>query len=230
LTIGAASGDPETVLVTDITGNVLTVTRAQDGTTAKAWDAGAAIQRTFTAADHQALIDNVGELNTEKLAHDGDGKDVTVTFTEAVTRTNIASLESLATLFGKIKKFFTDLGTAAFLASGTGVGNVPTIGTALGTTDNVPVVTNTSGALKPHASGALGTAAFSETSAFAAASHNQAASTVTAGTLGGKVLANATSQQTLGDTQVRNIYIGTSDMTPGTTTLATGTIYLVYEA
>lgn len=127
-------------------------------------------------------------------------------------------------------KWFADLGTAAFKAVGNAVGNVPEIGTALGTVNNVPIVTDTYGKLKPHAMGALGSAAFSDSSSFASSSHNQAASTVTAGTLGGKVLANATSQQTLGDTQVRNIYIGTSDMTPGTTTLATGTIYLVYEA
>ena len=44
----------------------------------------------------------------------GVDKDSTVTFTEAQTRTNIASGESLATMFGKIKKFFTDLKTVAF--------------------------------------------------------------------------------------------------------------------
>ena len=44
----------------------------------------------------------------------GADKDSTVTFTEAQTRTNIASGESLATMFGKIKKFFTDLKTVAF--------------------------------------------------------------------------------------------------------------------
>ena len=44
----------------------------------------------------------------------GVDKDSTVTFTEAQTRTNIASGESLATMFGKIKKFFMDLKTVAF--------------------------------------------------------------------------------------------------------------------
>ena len=63
----------------------------------------------------------------------------------------------------------------------------------------------------------------------AQASHNHAASQVTAGTLGGKVLGNATSVATLGDKQVRNIYAGTTDMVAGTTTLTTGDIYIVYE-
>lgn len=37
------------------------------------------------------------------------------TFTEAVTRSNIATGESIPTLFGKIKKFFTDLKGGAFI-------------------------------------------------------------------------------------------------------------------
>ena len=64
----------------------------------------------------------------------------------------------------------------------------------------------------------------------AASSHNQAASTITAGTLAGRVQANATAAGTLGNAQVRDIYAGTSDMTAGTSNLTTGTIYLVYEA
>jgi hypothetical protein len=59
--------------------------------------------------------------------------------------------------------------------------------------------------------------------------HNQAASTITAGTLGGQVLANASATATLGTAQVRNIYAGTSDMTAGSSALATGAVYIVYE-
>ena len=61
------------------------------------------------------------------------------------------------------------LGSAAYKAAGTASGNVPVNGAALGTTANVPVVTNASGQLVPHASGALKTAAFADTSAFDAA-------------------------------------------------------------
>ena len=60
-------------------------------------------------------------------------------------------------------------------------------------------------------------------------SHNQAASTITAGTLGGKVLANATAAATLTDAQVRNIKASTTDLTAGTSSLTTGDIYIVYE-
>ena len=61
------------------------------------------------------------------------------------------------------------LASAAYRTAGSGSGNVPVTGAALGTTANVPVVTNASGQLIPHASGALGTAAFAATSAFDAA-------------------------------------------------------------
>ena len=59
--------------------------------------------------------------------------------------------------------------------------------------------------------------------------HNQAASTVTAGTFAGQVLANASAVTALGTAQVRNIYAGTSDMTAGSSSLTTGTLYFVYE-
>ena len=58
---------------------------------------------------------------------------------------------------------------------------------------------------------------------------NVPAENVTAGTLGGKVLANATSVGTLSNKQVRNIYAGTVDMTAGTSALPTGDIYIFYE-
>ena len=63
----------------------------------------------------------------------------------------------------------------------------------------------------------------------ALASHTQDASTITAGTLGGEVQANATAAATLGNAQVRNIYAGTEDLTAGTSALTTGTLYFVYE-
>ena len=43
-----------------------------------------------------------------------DIEDATVTFSQASSRTNINSGDSIGTLFGKIRKWFADLGTAAF--------------------------------------------------------------------------------------------------------------------
>ena len=61
------------------------------------------------------------------------------------------------------------LASAAYKVAGAASGNVPVNGAALGTTANVPVVTDASGQLIPHASGALKSAAFAESSAFDAA-------------------------------------------------------------
>ena len=56
-------------------------------------------------------------------------------------------------------------------------------------------------------------------------SHTQAASTITSGTLGGKVLANASSITTLTDKQVRNIVISTTEPSSATN----GDIWLSYS-
>lgn len=49
-----------------------------------------------------------------KLDKTGDGSNVTAAFTAATTRSNIATGEKLSVLFGKIAKWFADLGALAF--------------------------------------------------------------------------------------------------------------------
>lgn len=51
---------------------------------------------------------------TNKLDKTGDGSNVTAAFTAATTRANIATGEKLSVLFGKIAKWFADLGALAF--------------------------------------------------------------------------------------------------------------------
>lgn len=50
----------------------------------------------------------------DKLNKTGDGSSVTAAFTAASSRTNIATGENLGVLFGKIAKWFSDLGSLAF--------------------------------------------------------------------------------------------------------------------
>lgn len=57
----------------------------------------------------------------------------------------------------------------------------------------------------------------------------QPASTITEGTLAGKVIANKDSVGNLSIKQVRNIYAGTTDLVAGSSTLPAGDIYIVYE-
>lgn len=59
----------------------------------------------------------------------GDINNAEVTFTEAEERANIESQETLTTIFGKIKKWFTDLKTVAFTGSYTDLSNKPDIPT-----------------------------------------------------------------------------------------------------
>lgn len=66
LTIGADTTSAETVLMTAKNSNVLTITRGQNGTAARAWDKGDIIARYFTAADHDAIRENISRLNNGK--------------------------------------------------------------------------------------------------------------------------------------------------------------------
>ena len=51
---------------------------------------------------------------SNKLDKTGDGSNVTAVFTAASSRANIATGEKLSVLFGKIAKWFSDLGSLAF--------------------------------------------------------------------------------------------------------------------
>ena len=51
---------------------------------------------------------------TDYVAPNGDGSNVTAAFTAASTRANIETGEKLSVLFGKIAKWFADLGSLAF--------------------------------------------------------------------------------------------------------------------
>lgn len=55
------------------------------------------------------------------------------------------------------------------------------------------------------------------------------AENITAGYFPGVVRASPTAVANVGDSMIRNIYAGTSDMTAGSTTLASGAIYVMYE-
>ena len=70
LTLGYDKSVSETVLVTAVNGNVLTIIRGVDGS-ALLWIAGTKCARVFTAKDLNDLQDNVTQLNTDK-AEPGD--------------------------------------------------------------------------------------------------------------------------------------------------------------
>ena len=111
-----------------------------------------------------------------KLDKTGDGSSVTAAFTAASSRENIATGENLGVLFGKIAKWFSDLGSLAFKSSVTksdvGLGNVDNVkqysasnpppypvtsvnGQTGEVTVNVPTVPYTTNILKGDGSGGL---------------------------------------------------------------------------
>ncbi|MDR1756104.1 MAG: hypothetical protein LBR65_03965 [Culturomica sp.] len=64
--------------------------------------------------DKKEMDNFVKDLSYKKLDKTGDGKEVTVTFAGAGARENAASGDTLAVLFGKVQKWFTDLKSVAF--------------------------------------------------------------------------------------------------------------------
>ena len=57
---------------------------------------------------------NITALDVGAVVDDGDASNTTVAFTEATARTNISTGEKLSVLFGKVKKWFSDLKPHAF--------------------------------------------------------------------------------------------------------------------
>lgn len=58
--------------------------------------------------------DHVHPTDTSRLATDGDGSDVTVTFNPAATKENVATGDTLSEALGKIAKLYTELSDLAF--------------------------------------------------------------------------------------------------------------------
>lgn len=92
-------------------------TTGEPGTQAEVTNTGTAKDPVFNFTIPQGPVGPRGPAGNID-----DIEDATVTFSQASSRTNINSGDSIGTLFGKIRKWFADLGTAAFQ----GVSNVLT--------------------------------------------------------------------------------------------------------
>ena len=123
-TIGATA-EAELIIYAAKDGNTLTgVLRGVNGTIASAANAGTAVFRAYSTYDHDTFIDNINTLDTDKLSTDGDGSEVSVAFSNASRRENVATGEPLKTLLGKIGKWFADLKGGAFAEIGTAANQV----------------------------------------------------------------------------------------------------------
>ena len=112
---------------------------------------------------------------TNKLDKTGNGSNVTAAFTAATTRANVATGEKLSVLFGKIAKWFSDLGSLAFKSTVAKSDLASDVQTSLGKADSalqsapvtsvngktgavtvsVPTVPSTTNILKGDGSGGL---------------------------------------------------------------------------
>lgn len=100
-----------------VLGSDTRLSNARPASDVSAW-AKAANKPSYNAAE--VGLGNVPNVTTNNQ---------TPTFTAATVRANIKSGETLATIFGKVMKFFTDLKTVAFTGSYTDLTNQPTIPT-----------------------------------------------------------------------------------------------------
>ena len=72
---------------------------------------------------------------TDYVAPDGDSSNLTAAFTTATTRANVVTGEKLSVLFGKIKKWFADLGSLAFKSTVSKTDLASDVQTSLGKAD-----------------------------------------------------------------------------------------------
>lgn len=70
--------------------------------------------------------DHVHPSDTSKLGTSGNGSNVTVAFSAASSRANIATGEKLSVIMGKLAKWFSDLKTVAFTGAYSDLTGTPT--------------------------------------------------------------------------------------------------------
>lgn len=114
---------PTGQLPTYPTVNNSTITIQKNGTTVDTFTTNQSSAKTINITMAKA---DVGLGNVPNVATD----DQTPTVTEATTRANLASGDTLKTIVGKIKKFFSDLKTVAFTGSYSDLTDKPTIPSA----------------------------------------------------------------------------------------------------
>lgn len=119
--------DDDTVPFTDASAGNTTkkITWANIKALLKTWGDAIFAPKTHTHDDRYYTETEMNSKLSGKLGTSGDGSGTTVAFTEAASRTAPATGESQATLWGKVKKLFTDLKAVAFSGSYSDLSNVP---------------------------------------------------------------------------------------------------------
>lgn len=155
--VEAITGEPGTEATVENTGTikdakfVFTIPKGDPGMPAGFGSISANI--TEDGGEPEVIVDENGSneeknfaftfknIKGEKGEQGEPGKDYdfntdAITFTESVSRENISSGETLPTIFGKIKKFFSDLKTVAFSGNYNDLLNKPSIPAAVAVKGN----------------------------------------------------------------------------------------------
>lgn len=123
--INAATEDIQAAFTAEVREAIRSATQASSNAAQRASEARIAANAASTAAV------NANEAAEEARQYIlGDVSSKTVSFTQATGRAAILSGESLATIMGKIKKWFADLASVAFTGSYNSLSNRPSLGTA----------------------------------------------------------------------------------------------------
>lgn len=101
-----------------------------------------------TKDDFNRIEENTKDLKVNKLESDGDGKDITVAFTEAATEADIVSGEKLSIMFGKILKKFKNI-----ISGTTAVGKAVTLNGLLSTIAELNFVNGVTSAIQTQLNG-----------------------------------------------------------------------------
>ena len=184
------------MLLTAKNGNSLTVERAVQGQ-ARSWDAGTEVARLFTAADLQAVQDNITALAEGKA-------ELVHSHSQYLTAESDPTVPAWAKEETKPSYTATEVGAAAAEHTHSQYLTVESDPTVPSWAKQPAKPSYTASEVGADAAGTASsavathnTAADAHADLFAAkadSSHNQAASTITAGTLGGQVIANSAGQ------------------------------------
>lgn len=109
----------ELVYYTAVTDNHLTgCVRGYAGTVAQIWPEHTAVYRAYTAVDHHAFLHNLQTLQAQKLDITGDASALRPAYDTAPSRANLLSGETLSESLAKLRRWYLDLGPAAWAEFG----------------------------------------------------------------------------------------------------------------
>lgn len=117
-----ASGDTGTIYLVPHSGGVTRNVYDEYIWLGSSWELLGTTEVDLTGYATESWVQSQGYLTQHqdisgKLDKTGDAANTTVSFTQAVSRTAIATGEKLSVLLGKVAKWLADLGTAAFRAA-----------------------------------------------------------------------------------------------------------------